>query len=411
MGSVVRMYRKPVRTIGAIAVASALLTIATPGRALDRDRITISPFATYSYDSNVFRVPGDINAAALIGRPERSDTILGTGIRLALDYPVARQRFFVEGRLTHNDFKNFDFLDHTATDTRATWYWQLGNDWSGEAGYNFSRALTSFGDFRLPVKNLESRHNPYLSARYRLGASAVLRGQVSYISTNNSSAVRTASDLEQTTYEAGFDFLPASGNTIGATVRHTEGNYPNRLQNGLPFTNDFTQDDIEANFAWRLSGLSVVTGAIGYSSRQYDQRSDQDFNGPTGRIIWEYTPTGKTKFTTVARREIVAYETITSSHALTESIGVNAEWAATAKTLFGARAEYRKRDFLTDNVVSFTGLPQRTDKTTLFSLNATYRPYRRVDVLFALAHEKRTSNVALSDYDANTASLTVQLTF
>ena len=281
------MYGKQVRTIGAIAVASALLTSGAPTYALDRDRITISPFATYSYDSNVFRVPGEINAAALIGRPERSDTILSTGIRLALDYPVARQGFFAEARVANNDFQRFDFLDNISSDARAVWRWQVGNDWSGEAGYNFSRSLTSFGDFRLPVKNLESRHNPYLSARYRLGASALLRAQASYVTTSNSSAVRTASDLEQTSYEAGFDFLPGTGNTIGGTLRHTSGDYPNRVFTaGSLFGNSFTQDDIEANFFWRLTGLSLVTGAAGYTSRKYDQRPDQDFDGPTGRITW-----------------------------------------------------------------------------------------------------------------------------
>ena len=111
------------------------------------------------------------------------------------------------------------------------------------------------------------------------------------------------------------------------------------------------------------------------------------------------------------RREVVAYEDIASSHAITDSLAVAADWAGTARTLVGARFEHRKRDFLTDNVALLGGLPQREDTTRSFALTGTWKPYRFLELFLALAHEKRSSNVALVDYDANTASFMAQLTF
>ncbi len=227
----------------------------------------------------------------MIGRPERSERIFSTGLRLALDVPVSRQRFLADGGVARNDFQTFTFLDNTSTDGRLLWRWQLGNDWSGDAGYTYSRALTSFGDFRVPVKNMESRHNPYVLGRYRFTASGAIRARVSHISTENSGAVRRNSDLEQTTYEAGFDFLPATGNLLGGTLRHTEGEYPNRTSGGgALFDDSFTRDDLEANFSWRFTGQSLLTGAVGYTTHKFDNRPQNDFDGPTGRITWEYTP-------------------------------------------------------------------------------------------------------------------------
>jgi hypothetical protein len=154
-----------------------------------------------------------------------------------------------------------------------------------------------------------------------------------------------------------------------------------------------------------------VTGAIGYTTHKFDVSPDRDFDGPTGRVTWEYTPTGKLRFTTVIRREIVAYEDVASSHALTDSIAVAADWATTARILVGARAEYRKRDFLGNSLLVGVNLPQRQDNQTNLALTATWKPYRFLELFLALAHEKRTSNVAQLDFDANTASFTAQLTF
>lgn len=398
-------------TIKLIALAGALAS-AAPAQALDRDRFTISPFASYAYDSNLFRVPDNFDPVLLGGETQRSDRIFSTGLRVALDYPVSRQRFIADARVTRNDFQNFTFLDNTATNARLLWRWQLGNEWSGDAGYTYNRALTSFGDFRVPVKNLESRHNPYLSARYQFAASGRLRAGISNITTDNSTAVRRPSDLEQTSYEAGFDYVPATGNLLGATARHTEGEYPNRnVGAGALFDNSFTQDDLEANVLWRLTGQSLVTGAVGYTTRKFDNTPQNDFDGPTGRVTWEYTPTGKLRFTTTLRREIVAYEDVASSHAVTDSLTVAADWAATARTLVGARFEHRKRDFLTDSAVVVTGLPERSDTTKSLALTGTWKPYRYLELFLALAHEKRSSNVAQLDYDANTASFMVQLNF
>ena len=394
-----------------LALIAAALGFAAPAQALERDRITISPYVSYAYDSNVFRLPDDVDATTLTGQSERSDRIFSTGLKLALDYRVSRQRFLADGRVTRNDYQNFTFLDHTATDARLLWRWQVGNDWSGDAGYTYSRALTSFGDFRVPVKNLEDRHNPYLSARYRFAASGALRARVSHITTDNSAAIKRASDYDQTSYEAGFDFLPATGNTIGATLRHTEGKNPNRFTGLSLFDNNFTQDDLEANFSWRLTAQSLVTGSVGYINRKYDQTPERDFDGPGGRVTWEYTPTGKLRFTTVVRREIVAYDDLVTSHALTDSVAVAADWAATARILVGARFEARKRDFLTDNILLVTGLPQREDTQRNYALTATWKPYRFLELFLALAHEKRSSNVAQLDYDATTASFMAQLTF
>jgi exopolysaccharide biosynthesis operon protein EpsL len=391
----------------------ALLALAMPAgaRADDGDAVKFVVFGAVTRDSNVFRLPAGIDPATLLGTSERSDVITNTGVGVMVDRTIGRQRLLADLRGTHSVFSRFNFLDNDSYDGKATLQWVIGNDWSGDLGYSRSSTLTSFADFRLPVKNMQTTERPYALARYRLAAPISLRAQLSQLKTNNSTADRRTADRDEVASEIGADFLARSGNTTGGFVRYTDGTLPNRVVGPAGAVDQFTEIIFGSNFNWRLNGMSAVSGYLGYTKRSYDQLQQRNFGGASGRVAYEWVPTGKLGLSVTARRQVEAYEAIGTAYALTNAINGVANWKATEKINFSARAEYRERDFLGDSTGLLPGQVSRQDKTRSVGLTATYAPLRHLEIAASVNRESRSSNRALLDYDANVVSLTAQFVF
>lgn len=410
MGSLVTNRNSEAALAGRRLGAVMLCVVAGTVQATEGDALKASVSSSISYDSNIFRLPDSVDAATLTGRSQRSDLITSIALGVAFDHVYGRQRVSAELRGKHNDFAEFDFLDNQSYDGRALVQWQIGNDWSGELGYTRARALTSFGDFRLPVKNMQTSERPWLVAKYRLGASWSARAQVAQANAENSAAALRRNDREERTYEAGIDFLPATGNTIGAFVRHTDGNLPNRAVAGAA-TDKFGEDTIGSIFNWRLTGASVVSGYVGYTQRGYEAGTQRDFDGVSGRLAFDWLPTGKSRLTVAARRQVEPYEDTTTTYALTNAVSVSGNWDATAKITVSARAEYRGREFLGDTGASASGVRSREDTTRSIGGGIIFKAFRNVELAAGIGRETRSSSRALLDYSVNTASITAQVTF
>jgi exopolysaccharide biosynthesis operon protein EpsL len=398
--------RRAAPGLGAIALFAAGAI-----EAADGDSLRMNVSSGISYDSNLFRLPDSVSPSTVVGRGRRSDVITTTGVGAAFDHTYSRQQVTAEARARHNDYSEFDFLDNQSYDGSALLRWQIGADWSGDLEYSRAKALTGFGDLRLPVKNMQTTARGNALARYRLGAPLALRAQVTGVGVDNSSAALTTNDRRERTYETGIDFLPGTGNTLGAFVRRTDGDVVNRIVTPTGDSDTFKEDTAGSNFFWRIAGHSTLYGYVGYTQRRYANLTQRDFSGVSGLLNYAWRPGGKTTLNVTARRQVEGYEDVSTTYALANSIAAEANWAATAKIAVAARAEYRQREFLGDTG-TLPGVQQaREDRTRSAGVGVIYRPLRNVELAVGVARESRTSNRALLDYGVTTASVTAQVTF
>jgi exopolysaccharide biosynthesis operon protein EpsL len=375
-------------------------TVATESKTLEA-----RAFSTLNYDSNLFRLSDSVSPSGALGSTARSDFISTVGVGLALDYALSRQRLVAQVRVNDQRYEHYGFLDHQSYNGEAAIKWQLGNDWSGDLGYSRYRALAGFGDFRLPVKNLVTTARPYLLAKYQLGAALALTAQDAEQTYTNSAAVSRAADHEEQSYEAGAEFVPATGNTVGLGVRHVDGKFRNRPTDG------FAQEDYLATFSTHLTGKSLLSGYVGYTQRKHEQDAQSDFSGPSGRAALRWAALPKTTVSVIAQREILPYADISSSYALTNAVSVQADWVATDKIAVALRGEHRNRRFIANTSVNAPFLPERKDNTEALSVSVTYRMLKSLQFIARIGHERNTSNRATLDYRATTASIGAQFSF
>jgi exopolysaccharide biosynthesis operon protein EpsL len=369
---------------------------------------TLQPraFSTLSYDSNLFRLSDSVSPSSALGSTARSDFISSVGVGLALDYVLSRQRVVADMRVSDDHYRHFGFLDNQSYSVAGATKWQLGNDWSGDLGYSRVRALAGFGDFRLPVKNLVTSERPYLLAKYQVGAALAVKAQISEQTYTNSAAASRNTDRTEQSYEAGAEFVPATGNTVGFDLRHTDGKFSNQPADG-----NFIQEDYLTTFSAQLTGKSLASGYIGYTQRKYDQESQRDFDGPVGRIALRWQALPKTTLHFTAQREILPYDDITSSYALTNAASIQADWNATDKIAVVLRGETRDRRFIANQTGPVSALPERKDDTQTLSLAVTYRMMKTLKLIARVGHERNTSNRETLDYRDSTASIGAQFSF
>lgn len=392
-----------------LAIASASVW-AAPAPADQGDVINFLAGANAIRDDNVFRLPdglGFVDGAGFAPGGARSDTVRNLFAGVTLDKTLGRQR--ITGQITASQIRydRFDFLGYDSAGGRAGWQWRLGNRWNGEASYERSEALTSFDDFRTPVKNLTTLESGRFAANYWLHPDWTLVAALGTARGRNTTAARLANDFDRDSVEAGVRFGPATGNRIGMNLRRSALHYPNRAA-GSTFGNDNTLHDLELDGSWAVTAASRLSGRAGYRRMLHEERSERDFGGLTARLDYDWTPRAATAVNFGLRREISSYETISTSFIDTRAASVSPSWAPTAKTLLQARMEARLLSYRGD---IGSGLPRREDTGWVTSLTATWTPLRGASLSFSVQHDRRDSNTPNLSYRDNLASFSGQLQF
>ncbi|HSO05786.1 MAG TPA: XrtB/PEP-CTERM-associated polysaccharide biosynthesis outer membrane protein EpsL [Pelomicrobium sp.] len=379
--------------VAGIALAVAM----TSAEAKHGDVFSPYAFAGYTYDDNLLRLPDGVSAPAGDGTPRRGDQVLHYGAGLILDKPISRQRFYANLAYRQDEYNHFSQLDLGAPAVDAYWAWQVGNLWSGTLGYERTRALSSFDDLLVPQKNIRTQQRYYFRPRYELAASLRVKGALEYHELDNDRFVDA--NREDTAYELGIERVAAELGTLGLFVRHVDGDYPERAAAPLLSGTGFEQTDFDLRFDWRITGASRLVGRAGYTDRDAPGES---FGGITGRMLWDWVPTGKTTVAVVVRREFEYPEDRLGNGALVQAVSVEPKWNATAKISFGAFAEYRERD---------RALSPIDERYRLLGLSATYAPNDNLQLSLSYLRDRRRTDLPVLDYDANVLSGSAQISF
>jgi len=369
---------------------------------------TIHPFAalTYSYDSNLLRLPDDQP-----GVDVRSDTLRAGVAGLSFERPVGRQLFTGSAKVTRVSFDHFNQLDYNGKDASLDWQWQLGNHWSGNAGGTYAQSLTPFTDFHSSERNLRVQRGRYVEADWRVLADWQLHARTSHNTFDyNLSSQRYLDRIEDANI-VGFDYLGANGNTVGLQATRIEGKYPNKLVFGqFVFDQGYTQDKLQLKVHWNLSGVTQLEFLGGRAKRTHDVFSQLDASGTNGRVKASWAPHGNLHLTSNVWREFVAFEGSNASYSLNKGASIGATWNATAKIKAEANYRYERRDFpgLVGAAVPLNG----RDTTRGTSAVVTYAPTNSVQLVLSLTQEERSASQFISSaYRTHGASFTASLQF
>ena len=263
-----------------------------------------------AFDSNIFRLPEGVEpsaAATGVASPPRSETFLTTYAGLNFDKSYSRQHVRADFRFTHYAHVAYTLLDSNGISGRVGWDAAIGNRWKGVI--NYERAETPISDatrtgFQTAYR-LDQRFAPTVDYWWHPAWSAGA-GLVK-ISNNYNNANNPFSDYDAGMVDAHVTYRSKRGNQVRVLTRRTDGNYSNRTlsQTGVP-TQTYVQMDYEADTKWVVDGHSTVVGRVGYSGFDYEGLAPgfRNFDGPTGRLVYDWILTGKTTVSAVLRRDI-----------------------------------------------------------------------------------------------------------
>lgn len=400
------LYKKPKSAVLLFAVTLSTTNLAWADA---QDTLNFSVGAAVRFEDNLFRLSDSTNTLAVLGKSQRSDQVYTTNAGIKIDKAYSQQRFQLDATVLDNRYDTYSNLDYTAFNYRAAWLWHLSPYISGTLSADQQQVLNSFADFRQNTKSIQTNQNRVFNVDGWIGGGWHLLGGVSELRSRNSQSFTAVGDYVQTGGEVGVKYVFPSENSIALIQRASKGEFRDRVLNSFAqLDTGFDQTETEAQLKWRLTGKSAIDARLGYVDRQHDHFSSRDFDGATGRLAYNWTPTGKLRINTSVSRSLISYQEDINSYYVADTFSIGPIWQATAKTSLRARYDYSQRDYFG----AIVSIPERRkDDVQMFLLAADWKPTRMITVSGALQRETRNSNFNALDYDANSATISAQLLF
>ena len=407
--------RGPVRARSAYPALRPALTLLTVGVALGslpvdaaelqserEEGFGVRLSQSVRWEDNVFRLADGEQPRE---GESKSDRVSRTAAGLSFDHMYSLQRVMAAFDVVRRSYAEHDELDSTTRSGLLRWDWATGKQWTGTAQLLQREAPRSFDDVDRRIRSINTLQRAGLSADYWLHPDWSILAGAEQTRSRYSDSRSSASEYDETAVEAGVGYQPKSGNRLSLVLRHADGEYPNRT---VTTTRDpeYTQRDVRLRGDWVLTGISKLSGYLGYTDREYSTVSNLDFSGPTGRIAFDWSPTGKLSFQVVARREIGSEYEVLDNYVLTRGVGLEATWTATDKLALIARGERLRRDH-GDTSLSSLG----KDRRRTYGLRLDYEALRTVTLSASATRVERYSADSAFDYDANIFGVDLKLEF
>lgn len=366
------------------------------------------------HDSNLFRLSDSVNPQTVIGSDHKSDTVYRLGLGLKGDVPVSRQRIVLDAALDSYHYDRFKFVNNNAYRAGLGWLWQAGSQASGDVGYQRTYSLAPLAYIQAPIKDMVTGDRIYGSGGYLLTPRWKIRGAADWVEYEHGAPSQNALDSTTTAGIAGLDYLTPAGDSVGAQLKYSHGDYPNPQLVGSTFvSNNYNEIEASTVMYWVVTGISTLNARLGYTSRSYSDVSQRNYHGFTGRASWDWTPLAKTPINLAVWQEIQSVTDVTASYVLSRGASIGPSWAPTAKVVLQAKLFYVTQNYKGDPgfVLQSTTGPRREDKTRGGVISVGYAPLRNLEFTVSAEASKRTSNTFGRDYNDNIVSANAKVSF
>jgi len=390
-----------------------LAAMSASSLAAEPDPLNFLVGQSVTFDGNIFRLPEGVNPSAPetgLTAPGRSDTISRTYAGVNFDKPYSRQHLRADFTATHYAYQTFSYLDINGISGRALWDAALGARWKGTLGYD--RAQTPSTD----ASQTGFRTSYLLNQRvagdvnYRLNPAWSVGIALAKVANNYNNSVSTFRGYDARLADAHITYGPSSGNQIHMLFRRTDGSYSNRVASLTgSLTQPYAQDDVEVDARWVVGGHSRAFGRVGYSNiHSITPLGARDLDGPTGRLAYDWTPTGRTTVGLALRREIgPQLQYVNASFFTTSAASIAVSSVLSPRLSVRGFVESRSDDLSVEAGAFDSRL--RNPYYTQYTLTGTWTLQRSLLLNVTVGHETRKgNNPAFPPYDDNTVSANLQ---
>jgi hypothetical protein len=285
------------------ASLSAALALLAPAGQAETSPYALGLSTGIARDSNLLRL-ADGQAA-----PEgyrRSDTSRTATLLASLDQPFGRQRASANLSLRDTRYSANSIYDNLGYTAQAGLDWATAERVSGSLTASANRALYSFNigyDAGLvEQRNLQDTRSFNASVAVGLVTRWSLIANAGRSKTVNSldEARVQALNFEQEKAGAGLRWRPSSAVVWNLSFDRSRGRYPQyrQLASGEYAADRFEQSSLDFGLTMQPSGASSVALQLGHTTTRYDLNQPRDFSGTTGRLAWNWQPTGKLRLST-----------------------------------------------------------------------------------------------------------------
>jgi hypothetical protein len=338
----------------------------------------------FTHDSNVLRTP-DLSATA--------DTISSTGLRLALDQPIGRDRLHANLAVDNNRFRTLDYLNNTSYQADLGLDWTAAGLWQGELGAEAGNQLFRYDlDANAAVTGRTLERKTHLFGRARVGVITAWTFEtgIDAFDRSYSDATFESRDLQRVTVEGGLRYRFSPDLNLRSAYRYTDGRYPH-----LGSGDDFTRHELQFSTFWQASGASTIDASASISQETHQLQTSRSTHYWSGSARWQWQPTGKLLLSTRLVRDSDTGTTetasITADAKLRTTLEFSGVWSVSSKV--SANAQWRRVERRLDNTFALLpGIPvQASDVTNSLSLGLNWQPMRAVELGCRVSREQRSA--------------------
>ncbi|MES2149201.1 MAG: XrtB/PEP-CTERM-associated polysaccharide biosynthesis outer membrane protein EpsL [Pseudomonadota bacterium] len=378
-----------------------------PARAAPGDTLQFVGGLGFVHEDNLFRLAD--------GQPpfdgQRGDSARQVLLGLVFDHTYGRQQVQAQAHSTRVTFDHFRQIDYNASDARLDWNWQCAEHLSGSTGASYLQTLAPYTDLRSKERNLRDQRRAWLDGAWRLHPSWQVRAAGARERFRYDLASLRYNNRDEDSAEAGLDYLPSSGSSVGLVARRLRGNYLELRPFGALLVDDsFKQDELKLRVIWKASAMTEIELLAGHASRRHQAGGARDASGFNGRASVSVDRGGKLRWNGAAWREFAPLESELVSYSLNQGASAGASYALSSKISIDASVRHERRAYRLP-----LGASQGELRDTLrqAALSASWSPRQFVQVVAGAARQQRSGAVLLGNgsFRATTMSLNVNAQF
>lgn len=397
------------------AARSLLLPLYTVTGGALAGQLELEPYTAIrmEHDSNVFRYEDEDEAEAVSGDDQMGDTFLRAALGVDARYDWAQQRSYFKGEVSRNQYDEFSQLDFTGYDVNAGWNWRAARAIDGTFDARQTRRIESFADVNTDTRTLQTVREIDGMARFAISPrwATQLGAQNREISNDR----QDGGDLEDG-FDGGEDGFRENVAFVGLLYtgvdRLTAGLVGEYLKGeffGFGTEGDYDEQTGKVTIDWKLSGISSVSGALGYTTRSSDVEGEGSTSGITGDLSYTRQISAKTTFNASLYRRVDSYDANASTVTQLGG-GAGFDWRPTRKVTARLRYDYQQADFKNDQIDPTIG-DDRQDDNHIASLVIDFQPRWWLIVRPGVEFDARKSNQPGGDYDDERAYLELEFRY
>ena len=398
----------------ALSLLAALATLALPAAAQVGSGSGSSPF----YFGGSLALGQDTNVLRTASASAQSDTYSIVSVLAGLDQTISRQRVYGDIALRSTRYNDLSQLNGEGYGLNAGVDWSTVGRLSGTLRASANQTQARFTDPGLPtISTRNDERTQQFLALGRWGVAQLFELEASYTANRleYSNVLARTQNLDQQSIGAAVRYSPSALLTLGVGARGTDGRYP-QFYSSIPGSGsplDFTRRDADLTATWVPSGASRLEARLSATQVDYEQDPARDVSGATGSLTWNFTPTGRTSFTSTVFRDTGAAATfqqigaggssaLADNSQLSTGLRVGATYGLTGKITATGNLGWFQRDY--------EGSLGGTETVQNFGVGLRWEITRAASVGCTIGRENRDSTTPLAvAYGATTTLCTAQV--